>query len=239
MGNYLDKDGLTRFKEKLLTEVDERIEANSGGDFLPLSGGTMTGNLKSSSKSWSIQKTTTDGNLTLRGGTSIDNGAILVLGGKDDSTYLGQFFIRATNASANSSLVGYPDGKLTWGGKHIVRTVNGSTADASGNVTISLPTPKAYVTETWSSGKNWYRKYSDGWIEQGGSISFSNDSHANSVTFPVAFSNTNYTLTFGIISTSTGGLTFGMAGVKSITATGYVLWANAAYITKTWYACGY
>ena len=25
-----------------------------------------------------------------------------------------------------------------------------------------------YITQTWRSGNNWYRKWSDGWIEQGG-----------------------------------------------------------------------
>ena len=119
------------------TELNTEINQVKNG-YLPLSGGTMTGNLKGSSKSWSIQKTTTDGNLTLRGGTSIDNCATLVLGGKDDSTYLGQFFIRATSDSANSSLAGYPDGKLTWGGKHVVRSINGTFADASGNVTLEV-----------------------------------------------------------------------------------------------------
>ena len=47
----------------------------------------------------------------------------------------------------------------------------------------------AHVVETWKSGNgsSWYRKWSDGWIEQGGPMS-SNEN----VTFHVAFSNTNY-----------------------------------------------
>ena len=32
--------------------------------------------------------------------------------------------------------------------------------------------PKAYVTETWHSGTSWYRKWSDGFIEQGGKLTF-------------------------------------------------------------------
>lgn len=32
------------------------------------------------------------------------------------------------------------------------------------------PSPTAYVTQTWKSGSSWYRRYSDGWIEQGGRI---------------------------------------------------------------------
>lgn len=32
--------------------------------------------------------------------------------------------------------------------------------------------PKAYVTETWHSGTSWYRVWSDGFIEQGGKLTF-------------------------------------------------------------------
>lgn len=34
----------------------------------------------------------------------------------------------------------------------------------------SAPTPNAYVTESWRSDKNWYRKWSNGFIEQGGYV---------------------------------------------------------------------
>nr|DAW23337.1 MAG TPA: hypothetical protein [Caudoviricetes sp.] len=30
--------------------------------------------------------------------------------------------------------------------------------------------PEAYITETWHSGTSWYRVWSDGFIEQGGSL---------------------------------------------------------------------
>lgn len=30
--------------------------------------------------------------------------------------------------------------------------------------------PKAYVTETWRSGEQWHRRWSDGWLEQGGRL---------------------------------------------------------------------
>lgn len=32
--------------------------------------------------------------------------------------------------------------------------------------------PKAYVTETWHSGTSWYRVWNDGFIEQGGKLTF-------------------------------------------------------------------
>lgn len=45
----------------------------------------------------------------------------------------------------------------------------------------------AYITEKWSSGTSWYRKYSDGWIEQGG------HGTGGTCTFSKPFSNNNYT----------------------------------------------
>lgn len=44
-----------------------------------------------------------------------------------------------------------------------------------------------YVSETWNNGSNWYRKYSDGYIEQGG------HGTGGICTFNRPFSNTNYT----------------------------------------------
>lgn len=44
-----------------------------------------------------------------------------------------------------------------------------------------------YVTETWKSGTEWYRVWSDGWIEQGG------HGTGGTCTFNKSFSNTNYT----------------------------------------------
>ena len=52
-----------------------------------------------------------------------------------------------------------------------------------------------FITEAWRSSDcaSWYRKWSDGWIEQGGFVNanaYNND--ANNVTFPLAFSDTTY-----------------------------------------------
>ena len=46
---------------------------------------------------------------------------------------------------------------------------SGSYNDLSNKPSIPS-TPKGYITQTWRSGNNWYRVYSDGWIEQGGYV---------------------------------------------------------------------
>ena len=91
------------------------------------------------------------------------------------------------------------------------KTVEGRTPDGNGNVDLGLhavatsgnyndltnkPTipssPKNYVTKTWRSGSNWYRKWSDGLIEQGGA--FLTDSPYPTMTFNTPFSNTDYSI---------------------------------------------
>ena len=96
---------------------------------------------------------------------------------------------------------------------------------------------KAYITETWSNGTSWYRKYSDGWIEQGGEYIKKRDTNIT-VTFSVAFKNTNYT-----ISTSQYSRLENVDAVvcdfMSKTNTGlvhnYPSWGGK----WGWYACGY
>lgn len=51
----------------------------------------------------------------------------------------------------------------------------------------AIPRPNAYVTETWHSGTEWYRVWSDGWIEQGG------HGTGSACTFSKPFSNKDYT----------------------------------------------
>lgn len=51
----------------------------------------------------------------------------------------------------------------------------------------AIPRPNAYVTKTWRSGTEWYRVWSDKWIEQGG------HGKGGACTFSKPFSDKNYT----------------------------------------------
>lgn len=63
----------------------------------------------------------------------------------------------------------------------------------------SMPaTPNAYIIETWRGGSNWYRKWSDGLIEQGGE----HYGYRHNVTFNTPFSGTAYAISGWIGSTS-------------------------------------
>ena len=66
--------------------------------------------------------------------------------------------------------------------QNVMSAVNAVQADLA-----QIPQPNTYITETWSSGTEWYRVWSDKFIEQGG------HGTGSSCTFNKPFSNTNYT----------------------------------------------
>jgi hypothetical protein len=77
--------------------------------------------------------------------------------------------------------------------------------------------PKAYVTETWRSGAQWYRRWSDGRLEQGGRLKLEvwtggNDQN-RTFSLPTAFSNATYTT----VVTGEGG--YGWATLKVVSQT--------------------
>lgn len=108
-----------------------------------------------------------------------------------------------------------------------------------GYVASSSLTACQVVTQTYVSGTNWYRVYSDGWIEQGGRVSISQDAQTT-VTLLKAFSNTNYT---ALISACRTGMQTGGDGnfsVEYVSASQFK-WSNGDDFggTGIWYACGY
>lgn len=92
-------------------------------DYLPLSGGTVTGAIKWSGKNTNAIKRDNgnDGLVIIGGDKDNFSGATLQLFGQTNSSYAGQFYLRASTRSdvydkshPSSDLVGYPDGTLTW-----------------------------------------------------------------------------------------------------------------------------
>lgn len=91
----------------------------------------------------------------------------------------------------------------------LVKSINSVTSDNNGNVNIPLAVvaktgsyndlidkpnittpPKTYITQTYSGSTNWYRVWSNGFIEQWGLLNGSGG--GGTVTFPKRFSNTAY-----------------------------------------------
>src|SRR5574344_1380503 len=98
-------------------------------DYLPLSGGYLTGHF--------VGRNVDNSLLHLSSCTDYIKGAMLVMYGEGSSDLPGCFRLIARNSSTIYELDGNPKGELSWSGKHIVRSVNGVTADSSGNVSIT------------------------------------------------------------------------------------------------------
>nr|DAJ79893.1 MAG TPA: hypothetical protein [Bacteriophage sp.] len=183
---------------------------------LSTSGGTMTGDISFSRGAKAIANAQnkggkvevgSDGAALLSNKDDFEGGATLLL---RSSTYPNDqkgcfYLISALSASQRYNLVGTPDGTLTWGGKNVL----------------------TIVAESYEAN-SWYRKYSDGWIEQGGRFDFSNT--RASTTFLHAFSDTKYSVVF---CTNTSGSSW----LALIDKTRFAIGSSSTG-TAFWYACG-
>lgn len=95
---------------------------------------------------------------------------------------------------------------------------------------------KRIVTATWRSGTNWYTKYSDGWIEQGGdTVAINADTYT--VTLNTPFQKTTYYVNWII-----NGNTYDVSCAHTVekTTKNFRMWDYLMNNLKaTWYACGY
>lgn len=100
---------------------------------------------------------------------------------------------------------------------------------------------RRYITETWNEGTSWYRVWSDGWIEQGGSRGSCATDNYITVTFPKTFKNTNYCFVETTKASGNAGSNV-RSGVMilSMTESNIKLEQDSyADAGGLWYACGY
>lgn len=105
----------------------------------------------------------------------------------------------------------------------------------------NLPaTPNAYITQSWSSGANWYRVWSNGFIEQGGNRGASSSDADVSVSF---FRNYTNSLSIGVyisftsqINSSSEWESASNAFNRSTTSFTYRAKSTTGI---TWFACGF
>lgn len=92
------------------------------------------------------------------------------------------------------------------------------------------------VVETYVNGTDWYRVYSDGWVEQGGQLS-SLGTTAVTVTLLKPFADTNYTITScGHVNSTTGQYGY----VRDAPTTTTIKFKGTGTVDKFyWMACGY
>lgn len=75
-----------------------------------------------------------------------------------------------------------------------------------------------YVTDSGSNGTSWYRRYSNGWVEQGGAAS----GYGITVSLWVKMRDTNYTVISGKVFSGESGSS-AAANIYSKTQTSFVL----------------
>ena len=204
------------------TNLSETIKSN----FLKRSGDTMSGTLKFST--YDIIDRHVDNSYTaIRGGSAYAKGASLVLYGKD-STEGAKFRLIAHDGTNISNLIGSASGGLTWNSRNVA------------------------VIDTYRSGNSWYRKYSDGWIEQGGSATISTTINATTtkITFTTPFASSvdilggfvksKHNSAFGQLWFQNGDTTLSgcVCSIVAYNSNGNVNHASSGG-TCYWYACGY
>ena len=98
-----------------------------------------------------------------------------------------------------------------------------------------------YITETFNDDTNWYRKWSDGWVEQGGITMSGNVStiHDKTYSFFIPFQDVNYSIFINQLTGAIGTVSNGMVIRKMNGNTFNVLYQpEAANLSYNWHACG-
>ena len=90
------------------------------------------------------------------------------------------------------------------------------------------------VTDAFNDGTNWYRKWSDGWIEQGGAIGSLPEGEIT-ITFPLPFAQADYHFNASQVG-AFDATSFYIRWIENYrkTPTSIAVWGGA----KMWYACG-
>lgn len=156
-------------------------------------------------------RTVDDSYLEYTGGTTYLNGAYFRADGKN-GPLAGAFRCATADGTTNKILQGSPNGSLTWMNQHIVRLT-------------------AYSHTTTA----WYRKYSDGWVEQGG---IHNRSSTNVVTLSVAMANADYCINITCVSSNQR---YAFAGSRTTTTFSFSAADDSSANndgTYAWYVCG-
>jgi hypothetical protein len=134
------------------------------------------------------------------------------------------------DASGNTITTSYASSASLSGASVLLKSKSGAT--------LSTVTFKNIVTTTYKSGANWYRVWSDGFIEQGGRASVG---HGGTFSLLKAFTTTNYNILFTTETSDAHWIISAFTRTVSNFKTN-VYWTtnySTGTVTAYWYACGY
>ena len=238
---YSSGDGSTTFRvPKLVGYVKGASSQSESGSYIAEGLPNITG-------TYSALKTNDDDIKYFTGAFSFDDTAKIDGAAGDGYDRLGSFDASRSNPIYGNSdhvtpetstvMFGvYAFGAIVETGALDATTLATAIARVESNLEAKVDKTSAHIVETWSSGTSWYRKWSDGWIEQGGNTTSS--SSTATTTLPTAFSDTNYT----VVATSKNGSSgsnprYNVSNKK--TTTFDVWFGSYSTYAYEWYACGY
>lgn len=117
-------------------------------------------------------------------------------------------------------------------------TLATAVARVESNMSNKLDVSVPHVVEDWRGETQWYRKWSDGRIEQGGKERSPSTSGVHTVTFPIAFSNTDYFISKNRHMSSSENASIRSVSFYDETENGASTYDSANSVFS-WYAVGY
>ena len=177
-----------------------------------------------------MQKVTIDAELSTTSTNPVQNKVIKeALDGKLGKN---ETAARATQDGAGNNIVDTYAKKTDISG--MVKSVNGTAPDTNGNVEIAGA--GATVVESYRNGTEWYRIWSDGWIEQGGYGVASGSGEKKNIVLLKPYIDSSYTITLANLG-GTHHYEYDDAWVSDKTSASFNFNRWGAYAFN-WYACG-
>lgn len=149
--------GINNAIRQLMADVKAESESQNKtiSEKLPLSGGTMTGDIIGEKSDYFFRKTDKSGRLIfLSGPSGHADGACLYLYGNERSENPGMFQLMASNGSESNSLTGQTDGLLTWMGKSLIDASRVKTVSAN-SYRVALPSGGTWMYFAVLAQKNY------------------------------------------------------------------------------------
>ena len=88
----------------------------------------------------------------------------------------------------------YAFGEITNTGTLDAETLADGLATVETRIDTKLDKSATHIVESWRDGKEWYRKWSDGWVEQGGSVLHNGNNVRKYVDLYVEMADTDYSV---------------------------------------------